>query len=208
MPEITSNLSASTNPAQPIRCRHIKVDGTQCGCPALAGRLLCYFHYNWRLAAAATIENAARHIDDYCDKDPGDTPVRQTFPRAKTKQEEAAEANAIRERCEDASLLMPVLEDANSIQVALMKVMRLLLANAIPYKTAGLLVYALQTASANLARINFQPAGEQVMTVPPAAPVHSPDERNDGKTGEEGQAGGPRLPQLGKRPFRPRFSQP
>ncbi len=148
MPDITSNLPATTNPAQPIRCRHIKVDGTQCGCPALGGRLLCYFQYNWQLSATSTIENAARHVDDYCDKEPTDLLFARLFPHAKEeqveqKQGEASQANAIRERCEDLALLMPVLEDANSVQVALMKVMRPLLANAIRSKTAGLLVYVL-----------------------------------------------------------------
>ena len=184
MPEITSNLPASTNPAQPVRCRHIKVDGTQCGCPALNGRLLCYFHYNWQLSAAAAIVNSGRHVDDYCDKDPKDL-LSDRFGRPTKKErieqemEAAIRADLARERCEDATLLLPILEDANSIQVALMKVMRLLLANAIPYKTAGLLFYGLQTASANLARINFQPAGEQVVTIPRAVPVHGPYERDE-----------------------------
>jgi hypothetical protein len=69
----------------------------------------------------------------------------------------------------------------DSVQVALMKVMRLLLANAIPYKTAGLLFYGLQTASANLARMNFQPTGEQVATIPFTVPIHSPHERSGKK---------------------------
>ncbi len=186
MREITSHLPASTNSAQPIRCRHIKVDGTQCGCPALGGRLLCHFHYNWQLSAVAAIKTSGRHIDDYCDKDPSDLlldklgrPMKRE--RIEQEMEAAIRAELTRERCEDAALLLPILEDANSIQVALMKVMRLLLANAIPYKTAALLFYGLQTASANLARLNFQPAGEQVATGPFTGPIHSPYERSEKK---------------------------
>src|SRR5580704_3291681 len=52
---------------------------------------------------------------------------------------------------------LPVLEDANSIQVSLMQIMRLIVAGQIDGKTAGLLLYALQTASANLARTSFLP---------------------------------------------------
>jgi murein DD-endopeptidase MepM/ murein hydrolase activator NlpD len=52
---------------------------------------------------------------------------------------------------------LPVLEDANSIQVSLMQVMRLIVTGQIEGKTAGLLLYALQTASANLPRTTFQP---------------------------------------------------
>jgi len=56
-----------------------------------------------------------------------------------------------------ASLLeLPVLEDAGSIQVALMQVMRLILLRQLDHKTAGLLLYGLQTASANLRRIDFE----------------------------------------------------
>lgn len=184
MPEITTNLPASINPAQPIRCRHIKVDGTQCGCPALGGRLLCYFHYNWQLSAVASIKQSGRHIDDYCDKEPRDLlfdkfaqPTKKE--RAEQEREAAIRAELTRESREDATLLLPILEDANSVQLALMKVMRLILANAIPCKTAGLLLYGLQTASANLGRINFQPAGEQVITVPLAVPVYRPYERHE-----------------------------
>jgi|SRR5580704_10051359 pyruvate/2-oxoglutarate dehydrogenase complex dihydrolipoamide acyltransferase (E2) component len=52
---------------------------------------------------------------------------------------------------------LPVLEDANSIQVSLMQIMRLIVAGQIDGKTAGLLLYALQTASANLPRTTFEP---------------------------------------------------
>src|SRR5271169_1633369 len=52
---------------------------------------------------------------------------------------------------------LPVLEDANSIQVSLMRIMRLIAAGQIDSKTAGLLLYALQTASFNLQRTNFAP---------------------------------------------------
>lgn len=52
---------------------------------------------------------------------------------------------------------LPVLEDANSIKVALMEVMRMIAANKIEHKTASLLLYALQTASSNLRKTNFAP---------------------------------------------------
>ncbi len=177
MPDTTSNLPASTNPAQPIRCRHIKVDGTQCGCPALRGRLLCHFHFNWQVATTTTVDDFASFVEDYRNKDQSEFVRQRTRPLVgleKAEQQEFLQAEFIREQCENAPLLMPALEDANSIQVALMRVMRLLLANAIPYKTAGLLLYALQTASANLSRVNFEPVGQQVITVPLTTPAHLP----------------------------------
>jgi len=48
-------------------------------------------------------------------------------------------------------LELPPFEDANSIQIALMQVVDALLHNRIDTKRAGLVLYALQTASSNLA---------------------------------------------------------
>lgn len=50
-------------------------------------------------------------------------------------------------------LELPLFEDAHSIQIALMQVVDALLHNRIDTKRAGLVLYALQTASSNLARI-------------------------------------------------------
>jgi hypothetical protein len=45
---------------------------------------------------------------------------------------------------------LPLLEDANAVQIALMKVIQMLGSGRMDHKTAGLMLYALQTASANL----------------------------------------------------------
>lgn len=100
------------------RCQHLKVNGTQCGSPALRNQRFCYFHKEWRQKRLQINTNIRR---------------------------------------ERAAVTLPVLEDANSIQVALMQVMRLLITQQIEHKTAGLLLYALQTASVNLARTSFEP---------------------------------------------------
>ena len=51
---------------------------------------------------------------------------------------------------------LPLLEDANSVQTALMKVIQMLGSGALDHKTAGLMLYALQTASVNLRNVNFE----------------------------------------------------
>src|SRR3954447_13519923 len=51
---------------------------------------------------------------------------------------------------------LPVLEDASSIQSAISQVISLLLQNQIDSKKAGLILYALQTASSNLARLQAE----------------------------------------------------
>ena len=58
---------------------------------------------------------------------------------------------------------LPLLEDANSIQVGLAEVMRLLVTQQIDHRTAALMLYALQTASANLKHTLFEPEPTRVV---------------------------------------------
>jgi hypothetical protein len=67
---------------------------------------------------------------------------------------------------EIASLDLPVLEDANSVQVAIMQVLRLILATQLEPKVAGLLLYGLQTASLNLKHADFEPHQPKVVIEP------------------------------------------
>lgn len=99
------------------RCQHVKVNGVQCGSPALRHRAHCFFH---------------------------------------TRVEHEREV-ALENRCGKRSFGFPLLEDATSIQVALMKVIHLLGSGALDHKTAGLMLYALQTASYNLRNAKFEP---------------------------------------------------
>jgi hypothetical protein len=104
-------------PVEIRRCQHVKVNGTQCGSPALREKKFCFFHQQWREKRVKLNSGASRRV---------------------------------------ASIVLPVLEDANSIQVAVMRVTRLLLSGQIEQKTASLTLYALQIASSNLARISFE----------------------------------------------------
>ncbi|HEY6307059.1 MAG TPA: hypothetical protein VI488_11460 [Candidatus Angelobacter sp.] len=67
-----------------------------------------------------------------------------------------------------------MMEDANSIQVALMEVTRALLGGQITDKTAGKLLYSLQIAASNLKRLTFHKAPEQMAV---DEPVESADFR-------------------------------
>jgi hypothetical protein len=98
------------------RCQHVKMNGTQCGSPALRRRRHCFFHERIR--------------------------------RERVKI--AADLSA--QRLFD----LPLLEDANSVQMALMKVIQMLGAGRLDHKTAGLMLYALQTASVNLRNATFE----------------------------------------------------
>ena len=98
------------------RCQHIKVNGTQCGSPALRRRRLCFFH-----------------------------------DKIRRERAKIAADNSSYRRCD-----LPLLEDANSVQIALMKVIQMLGSGQLDHKTAGLMLYALQTASSNLKNTDFE----------------------------------------------------
>jgi len=112
------------------RCQHIKVNGIQCGSPALRADRFCYFHKRWH----------EHHI---------------TIAEAKSLQIKP-------------SIDVPVLEDANSIQVALMQVIHLLLSGEIEHRTAGLALYGLQTASINVRRVKFEHRPKEEVVIDPA----------------------------------------
>ncbi len=112
----------------PNRCQHLKINGTQCGSPALRRNRFCYFH--------------------------------------KRFQDESIKLSADRARRGVATFVLPVLEDANSIQMALMQVMRLLISRQIDHKTARLLLSALKMASSNLRMTKFDPRRYDVILDP------------------------------------------
>jgi len=122
----------STFPTSIPRCQHIKVNGTQCGSPALRRYRFCYFHKRWHQQRILINTRSARKVR--------------------------------------ASIDMPVLEDANSVQVAVMQIMNLILSGRIDTKSAGLLLYALQTASLNLKHTRFEPLETRVIIDPRNVP--------------------------------------
>ena len=107
----------SSYPPSIRRCQHVKVNGIQCGSPAVREHSYCYFHVRWH--------RKGRQVNEYFQ--------------------------------EQEILVLPTLEDANSIQVGLAEVMRQLATKMIDHRTAGLMLYALQIASANVKFTSFEP---------------------------------------------------
>jgi len=64
----------------------------------------------------------------------------------------------VKSQFKQARFVMPVLEDANAVQMALMQVMQLLAWGEMDRKVAALLLYGLQTASSNLRNVDFEPS--------------------------------------------------
>src|SRR5467141_3185942 len=108
------------------RCRHIKVNGTQCGSPALRNKIFCFYHQNDRPIVAECYSDGEYSTGE---------------------------------------ILLPVFEDAHSVQSVIRQVMQMVLQKRIERKTASLLLYALQIASSNLKRMELEkPQPEQVVT--------------------------------------------
>jgi len=133
------------------RCNHIMTDGVQCNSPAMARKKFCYLHCTWRKSTAVP---------------PGWRGKDAAAP------ESAADANL-----RAAARALPLLEDANAIQMALMQVMRLILTRQIDDKAARLLLSALRTASSNLKHMTVEPDWKKVV-VNPAAVRYSPLDRS------------------------------
>jgi hypothetical protein len=99
------------------RCRHIKMNGVQCGSPALRRHRYCFFHNRM-------LDGKKRFSEKHLKPRP--------------------------------LFSMCLLEDANAVQVALMQVLQLLGSGQMDHKTAGLMLYGLQTASANVRHTDFE----------------------------------------------------
>lgn len=150
----------SLYPERVARCQHIKINGTQCGSPALRKEIYCYFHMRWALKSMEIDESRQR------------------------------------ERW-NATLSLP--EDADSIQMGLGEVIRLMMTRQVDHRTAALTLYALQTASANLKRTSFEPPPTTVVIDrecvgqrPIGATAWSPfEEREYEELGADGRAQDP-----------------
>src|ERR1700692_4282620 len=107
------------------RCRHVKVNGTQCGSPAVRSKSFCFYHQQHRPILAECYSDGEYSTGE---------------------------------------ILLPVFEDAHSVQCVIRQVMQMVLQKRIERKTASLLLYALQIASSNLKRMELEkPQPEQVV---------------------------------------------
>lgn len=59
---------------------------------------------------------------------------------------------------------LPLLEDANGIQLAIQQVLQALVSNKIDVRRAYTLLFGLQTAASNIKRVDFQPYAPRVST--------------------------------------------
>jgi hypothetical protein len=134
-------MSGSPGP----RCKHVKVNGARCECPALREQAYCYYHYRARQREPSVPLN----------------------PKAR-------EPAAVEERPLTAEVpLCPppdlfLLEDANAIQCAVEWVLRRILDGSLEHRRAALLLHGLQIASANIKLTNFRPLPSELIKAAPA----------------------------------------
>src|ERR1700720_4070737 len=83
------------------RCRHVKVNGTQCGSPAVRSKSFCYYHQQHRPILAECYSDGEYSTGE---------------------------------------ILLPVFEDAHSVQSVIRKVVQMVLQKRIERKTASLLL--------------------------------------------------------------------
>jgi hypothetical protein len=89
-------------------------------------------------------------------------------------QPRAVELYVDGQRYFDASIIMPVFEDAHSIQTVIRQVVQLMLTRRIDRKDAGLLLYALQIASGNLKMMQAEKAKPTQVVVEPEKAAETP----------------------------------
>jgi hypothetical protein len=147
------------------QCRYVRPSGGTCNSPALKGSHWCYYHVRLqerKIQERQAIRHSHRRADGRFIALPQPQPESDalrtvdygTYPVSPTSTEchpERSEGPAVH----SASLDLPSLEDAVSIQLALIDVAQALAANRIDTKRAGLLLYALQVASANVQKMHI-----------------------------------------------------
>lgn len=146
-------------------CRHVKSSGRLCDSPALSGSHWCFFHKRLHERQIASQRTQTEAVDG--------------SDSSSLLEQSAAGGSAVSLQTtdhrpqpvvdqsgtwQDTSLDLPPLEDAASIQLALIEVAQALAANRIDTKRAGLLLYALQVASANAKNLNLSKFGVRAIT--------------------------------------------
>ena len=132
-------------------CRHIKTNGKVCRSPALTDHSFCYFHQKLRrrhrdLTAPSTRPVEITHEIVY---DPRGYPVPQPLPTAAITPITA-------------ELDLPLLEDRESVQVAISLVVSAIARNRIDPRRAATILYGLQLASNNTRHTTIEPTASSL----------------------------------------------
>jgi hypothetical protein len=147
------------------RCKHVRVNGTRCECPALREQAYCYFHYRARQREVAPVPLKARAQAPTAIED-GTLTTEELAPL-----------------CPPPDLFL--LEDANTIQCAVEWVLRRILDGSLEHRRAALLLHGLQIASANIKLTNFHPLPSELIKAAPAERRGENGQESDERVEEE-----------------------
>jgi hypothetical protein len=117
-------------------CRHIKTNGIRCKSPSLTGDDMCYFH-------ARLFERQGSLIHNNSSISTGTATYQPDIPPLE--------------------LDLPILEDAESIQVSITLLVAALARNRIDSKRAAVLLYGLQLAATNVKATTLEPYAANVV---------------------------------------------
>ena len=117
-------------------CRHIKTNGIRCKSPNLIGDTFCYFH-------ARLFERQGSLIHNHSPINCGTATYQPEIPPLE--------------------LDLPILEDAESIQVSITLLVAALARNRIDSKRAAVLLYGLQLAATNVKATTLEPYAANVV---------------------------------------------
>jgi hypothetical protein len=130
-------------------CQHVKTNGSVCESPALRDSVFCYFHQRDR--------QRLRNLQQARE-------VKLSRSRGRSTEDDL---NA--EILE--SLQLPLLEDPAAIQVVLTNVARAIAGHHIAERRAALLLYSLQIAVSNVARVRTAPFSSDRIALNDADPI-------------------------------------
>jgi hypothetical protein len=136
-------------------CRHVLASGGTCSSPALAKSAWCYFHtrLHYRQGERQAARHTLRRQDGRFAALPA--PEGSSIQTIDYGPYPVGAASTNSGAWENTPLDLPPVEDTESIQLALIDVLQALAANQLDTKRAGLLLYGLQVASANAAKMHL-----------------------------------------------------
>jgi hypothetical protein len=135
------------------QCRYVRPSGGTCRSPALKGSHWCYYHGGIQQREA--IRHSRRRPDGRFIALPRPQPEGDATIDYGTYPVAHADSSLALATGQTFPLDLPPLIDNSSIQLALTEIVQALAANEVDTKRAGLLLYALQVASANVRNLHI-----------------------------------------------------
>ena len=139
-------------------CRHVHSSGEACNSPALSNRHFCFFHERLHH------RQSARHVHRGANGRFAALPAPEAHIETIDCGPYPVGAPSANDHRNGIALDLPAIEDTESIQLALTDVLQAIAANQIDPKRAGLLLYGLQVASANVKHLRLPISSIRTLT--------------------------------------------